>query len=311
MYMVAGATSQVGRLVVEKLQAKGVPVRVLVRRTDVCFGDAEVAVGDVRDPNAVASACDGVTTVVSLVGRHFARTQDGFWQVDYQGNLNLMRAARSANAEHFVLMSALWADRDPGPVIFRVKHEAEEALRDSGLRYTILRPPIFVLGPSSLIGMLGPTIERFGLALLPGDGSKQVSPITPEDVADAFVQAALRDGGKSAAIDLAGAESSTLREWAEYIGEVLGKRVVMIPLKRPLLRALRAPSRALGFGPYEAVLFLEMLANHGFYGDSSATRQLLRREPASARDAIRTYYATTKKTPWRESNYGVLVFRSR
>ncbi len=67
----------------------------------------------------------------------------------------------------FVLLSALWSDRDPGPVIFRVKRKTEDHLLASGLDYAILRPATFASGPSSLIGILGPTVERWGLAFVP------------------------------------------------------------------------------------------------------------------------------------------------
>jgi len=313
--LVAGATSFTGRLIIEKLINKGFHVRAMVRRGKdadyfISLG-AEVVVADVCAPQTLGMACKDVDTVISLIGRHFAKNEEGFWKVDYEGNINLMKISIKEGIKHFVLMSALWADQDIPPFIFQVKRKCEKALMASGLPYSILRPPIFALGPSSLVGMLGPTIERFGFALIPGNGSKLVSPITPNDVADAFIAVVTGKNDKNCIYNLAGGETHSLRDWAILIGEIIGKKTKILMLPHSFLRMLRASAKTLGFGFYESVLFLEMLADLGYHGDPGTTQALLGREPESAISAIRSYYKTTKKTPWRDSNYGVLFFRSR
>ncbi len=64
---------------------------------------------------------------------------------------------------------------------------------------------------------------------------------------------------------MSGAEAITLTQGAERIANRVGKKVRLIRLPRWLLRVLRPFARLLGFGPYEAILFYEMLADHGFY----------------------------------------------
>jgi NADH dehydrogenase len=316
MYLVAGASTVTGRALVERLLRKRLPVRVLVRR-DADAGHfaglgAEVVQADVRDAAAVGRAARGVTTLVSLIGRHFARTEAGLWDVEVGGNETLIRAAREARVGHFVLLSVLWADRDPGPVIFRAKRRAEDLLRQSGLRSTILRPSMFVLGPNSLVGILGPFIERCGVAVVPAPDSKPISFLTTTDLADALLAAALARDTDSRVYELGGPEALTLAEAARRIGDVLHRRPTLVPVPRPALRALRTPSRLLGFGAYEALLFFEMLAEHGFAcaGGPAATRRLLGREPQSVESALRDYYAGRARTPWSESVYGTLLLRA-
>lgn len=222
-----------------------------------------------------------------------------------------MRAARAAGVRHYVMISALWADREVPPVIFRVKRETEEALIQSGLEYTVLRPAMFATGPSSLIGALGPTIERFGFAFVPAPADKPCTPITLEDVADSFVAAALDGKPRNRAYDLAGPERMTMREWAHTVADILGKRILIVPFPRLMIRLFRVFARPFSFGAYETMLFLEMLASNGFHGESSSLRELLGREPQRPSDAIREYYRTHHRTPWRDSNYGVLFTRSR
>lgn len=316
MILVAGATSQVGRCVVERLLAGKREVRVLVRRAE----DAEafrklgcdVVQGDVRDPQAIRRACEGTETVLSLVGRHFARTERGFWEVDYEGNVKLIDAAKEAGVGRFVLLSALWSDRDPGPVIFRVKRRTEDHLLASGLEYAILRPATFASGPSSLIGILGPTIERWGLAPIPRPDSKPISFIDLGDLAEALVNAALEPRWANRVLELGGAEAITLAQGAERIGRRLGRKARLVRLPRWTLRALRRPARLLGFGPYEAILFYEMLADDGFHVAPTATvtAEVLGRDPISVDAMIDDYYTDRARTPWRDSFYGTLVLRA-
>src|SRR5262245_28469649 len=102
MYLVAGASSTVGRGVVEKLLSRKAPVRVLVRRNaDVDWFRAlgvDVVQADVADVQALTGACRDARCVISLMGRHFARTEAGLWRVDAAGNRNLIRAAAEAGA---------------------------------------------------------------------------------------------------------------------------------------------------------------------------------------------------------------------
>lgn len=314
MILVAGATSQVGRAVIARLAGEH-EVRAMVRRpqdaAEFRAMGCEAVEGDVRDSEAVRRACEGADVVVSLIGRHFARTERGFWEVDYEGNVALIDAARAAGAGRFVLLSALWSDRELEPVIFRVKRRTEDHLLASGLEHAILRPATFTTGPSSLTGILGPTIERWGLAVVPRPDSGPISFVDLDDLADALVASAIDPRFANRVLELGG-EAVTLGEGAERIGRKLGRRVRLVRVPRALLRAARGPARLLGFGPYEAILFYEMLAERGFHvepGEATA-REVLGREPASIEETIDRYYAGRERTPWRDSFYGTLVLRA-
>ncbi len=316
MILVAGATSQVGRAVVDRLLAEDRDLRVLVRSAEDAAHfkglGCDAVEGDIRDPAAVRRACEGAETVVSLIGRHFARTERGFWEVDHEGNVALVDAAERAGVGRFVLLSALWSDRDPGPVIFRVKRRAEDHLLASGLEHAILRPATFASGPSSLIGIVGPTVERWGIALVPRPDSKPISFIDLDDLAEALVNAALEPRLANRILELGGSEAITLGQGADRIARRLGRPARKVRFPRPALRALRPLSRMLGFGAYEAILFYEMLADRGFHlapGDAT-TREVLGRDPVSIDAVIDRYYSERDRTPWRDSFYGTLLLRA-
>lgn len=150
--LVAGGTGRTGRYVVEKLLQEGrYAVRVLARNADeargMFGGRAEVVQGDVKDPATLGPAFVGVTHVVSAIG-----TGGDFFgdnraeRVDYAGNRNLVEAAAAVGVRHFVLVTAIGVTHPDHPLNARLnnllawKLKGEDALRASGVPYTIVRP---------------------------------------------------------------------------------------------------------------------------------------------------------------------------
>jgi uncharacterized protein YbjT (DUF2867 family) len=150
--LVAGGTGGTGRHVVTQLLEQGHTVRVLSRSEESArgaFGDAvEVVVGDVRTPETLAAAVAGVRYVVSAIGSS-GRTDpsNSPEAVDYRGVKNLVEAAVvDGGVEHFVLVSSMGISQPTHPLnrfannILLWKGLGENALRFSGLNYTIVRP---------------------------------------------------------------------------------------------------------------------------------------------------------------------------
>jgi uncharacterized protein YbjT (DUF2867 family) len=68
--LVTGGTGKVGREVVQALLRRGESVRVLTRNKQAKLPDgAEVAIGDLLDPDSVRSALHGVEKLFLLVGK--------------------------------------------------------------------------------------------------------------------------------------------------------------------------------------------------------------------------------------------------
>ena len=66
--LVVGATGQLGTAVIDRLQGKGHRLRALVRAASPRSFEAEgveLAFGDLRDPESLVAACQGMTTVVA------------------------------------------------------------------------------------------------------------------------------------------------------------------------------------------------------------------------------------------------------
>jgi uncharacterized protein YbjT (DUF2867 family) len=148
--IVFGATGKLGTEIVRDLREHGDRVTAFVRassdRSELEPLGVEFAVGDVLDPAAVraAMAAGGFDAAIATIAGASVPNLDG------QGNINVTEAAAAAGVQRVILVSTVGAgdSRDAAPLISRLalrnilpqKTAAEDHLRASGLRYTIVRP---------------------------------------------------------------------------------------------------------------------------------------------------------------------------
>ncbi len=147
--LVAGATGQTGKQVVAELLAQGMEVKALVRdraKAKANLPDAvEIAVGDVLDSFSLNEALVDCQALISATGAAPSFDPTGPYKVDYEGNKNLVNAAKLANIEQFVMVSSLCVSKLFHPLnlfwgVLYWKQQAEDYLKNSGVPYTIVRP---------------------------------------------------------------------------------------------------------------------------------------------------------------------------
>ena len=175
MILVAGGTGTLGTRVVRLLAGRGEAVRVLARDpagAGQTPGTVELVAGDLRDPATLAPAVDGCTTVISAVEGFAGPGRPSPESVDRDGNRALIRAAAAAGAEHLVLVSVLGAAPGHPMSLHRAKHAAEQALRTSGLAWTIIRPGPFL---ETWVGIVGAKLPTKGVAQVFGPGRNPIT----------------------------------------------------------------------------------------------------------------------------------------
>lgn len=213
MILIVGATSQPGQKLVPMLLGKGYQVRVLARNQEKADphsnSDLQVVPGDLRIPDSLQQACQGVEEVVSCVTAAAAQGNNNIHTVDGAGNRALIDAARQAGARHFVLVSVYSAASNHPVDLMRVKYRAEEYLRASGLNYTILHPTAFM---DSWCARLGAQVKNGAEVTIFGDGSNPINFISAEDVAR-FIVFALEDPRlRNQTLTIGGPQNLTLDE---------------------------------------------------------------------------------------------------
>ena len=243
MILVAGATGTLGTEVVRRLADRGEPVRVLTRdpaRAAHLPETVEILAGDLGDRAAVAEAVAGCASVVSAVHGFAGPGKPSPEAIDRDANRALIRAAAAAGVGHLVLVSVLDAAPDHPMSLHRAKHAAEQALRASGLPWTIIRPAAYL---ETWAGIVGAKLAAKGQAVVFGPGRNPINFVSAHDVA-ALVDLAVHDPSlRGQVLEVAGPENLTFTELAERLIAASGQpgRIRHVPL--PILRAMSVLAR--------------------------------------------------------------------
>lgn len=148
---IAGAHGKVARRLARLLVARGDRVRGLIRNRDhaddLSADGSEPVVLDLEaaEPDEVAQAIAGADAVVFAAGAGPGSGTERKLTVDRDGAIKLLDAARAAGVPRYVIVSSVGAENPPDDddvfsVYLRAKAEADRALVESDLDWTIVRP---------------------------------------------------------------------------------------------------------------------------------------------------------------------------
>lgn len=214
--LVTGGTGNLGRRVVGKLSDGGYEVHTLSRRGATPTEGVTHLLGDTVRGIGLQAAVSNAAVVVHLAGG--ARGDD-------LAAGHLVRAARTTDIRHLVLISVIGADIMPINY-FRMKLAAEEAVSTSGVPFTIIR----VAQVHDFVrGALG-VLTRFPLVPVPS--GLRLEPVSAESVAQELVARAL-DEPSQRVPDLAGPEILEARHLVACFQRAREQRRWTVPVGLP------------------------------------------------------------------------------
>jgi NADH dehydrogenase len=215
----------------------------------------QIALGDLADPPSFRNAMRGVDTVVHLAASTRDQPRGSIEELAAIATWRMVEAAQRAGVECFVFFSALGASEHHRCRLFRAKALAEQAVRESDMRSTVLAPSLVYAPGDRWLTLL----ER--LALLPvvpvsGRGRALCQPIWAEDVADCAM-AALRgegpgggtpsNGARSERYELAGPDTLSYDDAIRTVLAASGRERPLLHVPTPVVsRTLRALERVAG-----------------------------------------------------------------
>jgi uncharacterized protein YbjT (DUF2867 family) len=235
--LVAGGSGRLGTLLVQRLVARGAPVRVLTRSraraAHLAGALVEIVEGDVRVAADVQRAVDSAHVVVSAVHGFAGPGGVSPASVDRDGNRHLVDAAARTGAT-VILMSVVGAAADSPMELFRMKYAAEQHLRARGTAWTIVRSTAFL---EVWIALMRETMDRAGRVMVFGRGENPINFVSVNDVA-ALVDRVIADpGARGQTIEIGGPENLTLTELAKAI-QSAGPAVAPRHIPRAALTAM-------------------------------------------------------------------------
>lgn len=232
--LVAGATGYLGRYVVQEFKNRGYWVRALVRDADKAsqpgpwfapaIGDLadELFVADATKPETLQGVCDGVEAVFSSLGMIKPDFEHTNFDVDYQGNMNLLHQALQAKVKKFIYVSVFDAHRMMNIPNVQAHEKFVRELQAAGIESAVIRPNGFYSEIGQFVSR-----ARKGFMFWVGEGWKRQNPIHGADLAAVCVDAL---DSKEREIEVGGPEVFTYREMVDLAIEIAGTQPMLLPL---------------------------------------------------------------------------------
>ncbi|MBC7901568.1 MAG: NmrA family NAD(P)-binding protein [Saprospiraceae bacterium] len=228
MNIVTGATGQTGSVVANTLLEKGLPVRVIVRSEEKGkpWKDrgAEVAIADVQDADALTGAFEGGKALYLMIPPNY-QSEDLMAESDIAIKA-FQIAIKNSSLEKLVVLSSIGAQlpSGTGPVVSL--HRLEQALQDSEIPVTFLRPPSFMENWTPVLDTVRSegVLPSFHLPLdekIPQISTDEIGRIAAEEMQEYTEGIKVRE--------LAGIFYSP-NDVAESFSRVLGKPVTAVPV---------------------------------------------------------------------------------
>jgi len=211
MYLVTGATGNVGSQVVKQLLAGARQVRVFTRdaaKVAHWGNQVEVALGDLNSPETFAKAVAGVEGVFLMNGP----LDGGIFR-------QLIAAAKDQGSPRVVFLSTLFAGFPESP-IGQLHKDKEDVIRASGLLGRFIRAGAFMTNAYQWLGSI-----RADGAVYNAMGTGKVAPVAAEDIAAVAVHALIDPNPSPEVFEVTGGDLLTVPEQVEILARAAGRPI--------------------------------------------------------------------------------------
>jgi NAD(P)H dehydrogenase (quinone) len=288
MILITGATGHFGAATIDFLLNKGVPAKDIAAlvRDEAKAGDLKakgitILTGDYDNYDSLVKAFTGIDKLLFVSGNDVINRG--------KQQENVVNAAKVAGVGHVVYTSFVRkneTETSPIYIVAKTHLATEQALKDSGLTYTIMRNNIYT---DYIPVFLGPNVTETGVFIPAGD--TPVAFTLRNDMAEAAAAILTGKGHENKDYVISNTETVTFHDIAGYIGEAAGKEIGYVsPDAETFAQALKGAGL-----PAEVIAVTAGFAEAFRQGEFSSTETdletLLGRKPTSVKDFLAGVYA--------------------
>jgi NADH dehydrogenase len=273
--VVTGAAGLVGTHVCRELSARGWRVRALVRDSEkatrrIGHMPVEIMGADIRDAAAMSTALRDAGAVIHLAAIAIERPGQSYDDVNARATSLLVELAKHQGVDRFIHMSQNGASSASPYAFLRSKGVAEDIVRQSDRRWTVLRPSV-IFGPQdAFVNVLARLVRLSPVVYpLPGGGRACFQPIAASDVAKVIGRTLEMPDTQGRAYGLGGPAALTLRQMAERIFLAMDVERVVVPVPVALLRPVVAVLQRVLPNPPVTTSLLDLLAVDNTVSDNA------------------------------------------
>src|SRR5581483_1314053 len=256
MYVIAGATGNIGSVITRNLLGKKEKVRAIGRSKEKLkpFEEkgAEAAVGSLDDPAFLKKAYRGAAALFQMEPPNY--TSNDMRSFQRKVGEAAKEAIKAAGVPHVLHLSSIGAEHAEGVGPVNGLHDVEKLLNESGAAVIHLRPAFFMENLYSMI----PRIKQFGIIAMPIRPTVPLNMIATRDIAEAATKILLAHHWKGTQVrELRAPKAYTGPEIAEILGRAVGRKINYV---QGSPEEARKGIIAAGLSENVADLFLEMYA---------------------------------------------------
>ena len=221
---------------------------------------------DATNPETLKGICDGVDTVITTMGLTTASTKFTSYDIDYQGNLNLLNEAKAADVKKFVYTSVI-ACKEPGAEkvpMLHAKAMFEDEVIKSGIPYVIHRPTGYFY---DIAKVFKPYIDKGEMQLLKGYHGVKANVVDCPDFANYIVD---HIDDKNKIYEVGGKETYTYEEMAKMCFRAAKKPVIIKDSSIFMFSMLANMPFIKKAGKHDIILFSKWTLSHDLVGKDIA-----------------------------------------
>ena len=265
--VLAGAFGNLGAEILKQLCAAGHEVVA----ADLKEGNIPELTGkysfkaiDATSRDSLKGLCDGAEVVISTVGLTGASTRFTAYDIDLNGNINILNEAKSAGVRKFVYISVISCD-EPGAEkvpMLHAKYVFENELKNSGMDYVIHRPTGYFY---DIAKVFKPYVDKGEMQLLKGYGGVKANVVDCPDFAR-FIVDTMNE--KNVTYNVGGKETYTYEEMAAMCFAAAKKPLKIKWAPIWLFGILANLPKIKKAGKHDIILFSKWTLSHNLVGDT-------------------------------------------
>jgi len=230
MIFVTGATGYLGRNLIKSLAQRGKSIRALVHSEGKinCVKEycTDIIVGDINDEKIILQGLKDIEFVIHLAAVIKTSNVALYDKVNVQGTENLCKCCIKSNIKSIIYVSSGQAQENFNSHYGISKRKAEEIMKNSGLKWTIIRPVLIFGGDGDRdLTRLIQFVRKYSVVPILGRGNSLIQPIYITDVINAIY--AMLEFNKNIIehkiYELAGKDVITLTDFIILTSRLIGR----------------------------------------------------------------------------------------
>jgi NADH dehydrogenase len=219
--LITGGTGAIGSTLVQRLSELNFQIRLLALPGDssvtkLSAYTTDIRYGDISDKSSLTGICNGASTVLHMAAIILTDNDEDYNRINIGGTKNILDEAVKSGVAHFIHISSASVVYPRTTAYSLSKRVCERLVRESGVKYTIVRPTlVYGKNGGQEFETFLTNLIRYPIVPFIGKGNALKRPVYVEDIADGLITLAKQVTGNGRVYNFSGGESISMANFAK------------------------------------------------------------------------------------------------